>query len=212
MSVQSREVPAAAIRTRRLPGSSPSVHAVCPLRLSFSGTWALSFHEHCVSFGAPSCRSGSSKYSDVHFISSLTPRAQLVIKWTLPPECCLAVSSSPSRTSQPCDRLLHCCSSFSTSCLILQVPLCLAWFSLLKAFARSPCTLPFLFCCSSLPPAELVVHTSVSRGFLNKLCFLTPLQLCSRAVLAHCLKCPFTLPFISLVYLSYQTESCLFIY
>lgn len=107
MSVQSREMPAAAIRTRRLPGSSPSVHAVCPLRLSFSGTWALSFHEHCVSFGAPSCRSGSSKYSDVHFISSLTPRAQLVIKWTLPPECCLAVSSSPSRTSQPCDCLLY---------------------------------------------------------------------------------------------------------
>ena len=61
----------------------------------------------------------------------------------------MTVSSSPSRTSQPCDYLLHCCSSFSTSYLILQVLLCLAWFSLLKSFSRSPSALPFLFCCSS---------------------------------------------------------------
>lgn len=72
-------MPVAAIRTRRLPSSTPSGYAVCPLRLSFSGTWVLSFHEYCVSFGTPSYRSSSSKYSDVYFISSLIPRAQLVI-------------------------------------------------------------------------------------------------------------------------------------
>lgn len=88
--------------------------------------------------------------------------------------------------------LLNYCSSFSTNCLILQILLCLTWFSLLNSFPRSPSTFPFFSCCSSLPPADLVIPTCLSRDFLNKLCFLT---LCSLFCVCPLPEIPLHTPF-----------------
>lgn len=171
-------MPVVAIRAWCLLNCSYSGYSICPLPLLFSRMWILSFREYCFFFCTPHITAvrphiqmPTSSSHWLHMPSELLNGLCLFnIVWLYP---CLHLSLHSLVII-----LLHYCSSFSTNSLILQILLCLTWFSLLNSFPQSPSTFPFLSCCPSLPPADLVIHASLSRDSLNKLCFLTSLQPC----------------------------------
>lgn len=126
--------------------------------------------------------------SQISTSSSHRCHVSIIIKWTLPPYYCLTLSlflHCSFRSHSPCLCYSHTTEIASWQNL-LDCIFCAAWYGsvLLDIVQLIPIVFQMVWiwpiylaniipCCSSLPPVDPVIHTKLSRDFLNKLCFLT---------------------------------------